>query len=134
MWHEVLLKLHGFVSFHSTTFSSWIFGGPLFFLVMEETRERGFCFAQRLIFNCIFSLEAFILPPLLHFFFVMAMARSFGNKEHHTKACRRVEMSNKETMVEDMRERTRASALLMTLGTCSAYLMVANDAVVIGKV
>lgn len=74
------------------------------------------------------------MPPLLHLFFVMAMAKSFGNKERHTNALRRVHTSNKETIVEDMSESRRARPLLMPQGTSSAYLMVANDAVVIGKV
>lgn len=64
----------------------------------------------------------------------MAMARSLGNKDRHTKACRRVETKSTATMVEDMRERPRAKPLLKKQGTSSAYLIVAIDAVVMGKV
>ena len=64
----------------------------------------------------------------------MAMARSLGNNVCHTKAWRRVETNRTDTIVEDMSERVRARTLVSTVGTCSAYLMVASEAVVMGKV
>lgn len=64
----------------------------------------------------------------------MAMARSLGNKVHQTKACRKVETNNTETIVDDMNERETARPLLRTEGTCSAYFMVATDTVVMGNV
>lgn len=64
----------------------------------------------------------------------MAMARSFGNKDCHTNACRRVETKSTVTMVEDTTERLRAKPLLKKHGTSSAYLIEAKDAVVMGKV
>lgn len=43
-------------------------------------------------------------------------------------------MNNTETIVEDMNDRLRARPLLKKQGTCSAYFIVATDAVVMGKV
>ncbi|KAG7028350.1 hypothetical protein SDJN02_09531 [Cucurbita argyrosperma subsp. argyrosperma] len=62
------------------------------------------------------------------------MARSLGNSVFQTKAWRRVETKRRDTMVEDMKERASASPLLTTVGTCSAYFMVATEAVVIENV
>lgn len=64
----------------------------------------------------------------------MAMARSFGNSVRQTKAWRRVEMNKMATIVDDTKERESARPLLIIVGTCSAYLMVATEAVVMGKV
>lgn len=68
------------------------------------------------------------------FLFFMAMARSFGNKVFQTKPCRRVETSSMATIVDDINESDKARPLLPTEGVCSAYLIEAIDAVVIGKV
>lgn len=64
----------------------------------------------------------------------MAMARSFGNKVFQTKPCKRVDTNRMATIVVDINERDKARPLLPTEGACSAYLIVAIDAVVIGKV
>jgi len=64
----------------------------------------------------------------------MAIATSFGNKFLHTKACKNVETNRTETMVEATNESERAKPLVITEVSCSAYLIVAIDAVVIGKV
>ncbi|RRT68993.1 hypothetical protein B296_00033325 [Ensete ventricosum] len=64
----------------------------------------------------------------------MAIARSFGNKDRQTNACRRVHRNNRDTMIEDMSDRLNARPLLKAHGTSSAYLMVATEAVVIGNV
>lgn len=97
---------------------------------MFVTSDSGDCFAQRLIsyafFNGFFSLPCFL--------FVMAIARSLGNRVRHTKAWRSVETSNMETIVDDMNESVKARPLLITVGTCSAYLIVAIEAVVMGNV
>lgn len=45
-----------------------------------------------------------------------------------------VETKSTETMVEDKKESVRTSPLLMKHGTFSAYLIVAREAVVMGKV
>lgn len=92
---------------------------------IDVTNERGECFVQRFI-------KGFL--SLLYLFFVMAMARSLGNKVFQTKACRRVETNNMQTIVVDMNERAKAKALVMKEGTSSAYFMVAIETVVIGKV
>lgn len=64
----------------------------------------------------------------------MAIARSLGKRVRQTKAWRRVEMNRMKTIVDDMKERVTARPLLMTEGACSAYFIVAIDAVVIGNV
>lgn len=62
------------------------------------------------------------------------MARSLGNNVCHKNACRRVEKNKTHTIVVDMKESDSASPFVITDGTSSAYLIVANDAVVMGKV
>jgi len=64
----------------------------------------------------------------------MAMATSFGNKFFHITACKTVETIRTETIVEDTNESERAKPFVITEVSCSAYLIVAIDAVVIGKV
>lgn len=93
---------------------------------IDVTNERGECFVQRFIKG--------FLSLLYLFFVIMAMARSLGNRVFQTKACRRVETNKMQTIVVDMNERAKASALVMKEGTSSAYLMVAIETVVIGKV
>jgi hypothetical protein len=106
-------------------------------LVIEDTRERGACLAHRLM-SCTLLLALF---PLSFGFtapfcrsLVMAMARSLGKSDRQTSACRSVDTSSIDTMVDDMRERLSARALLAKHGTASAYLTVASDAVVMGNV
>lgn len=106
-------------------------------LVMDDTSESGACFAHRLMSYTL--LPAFLpLPCGLNAPFclslVMAMARSLGNSDLQTNACRSVDTSSSDTIVVDMRERLSASALLVKHGSASAYLTVASDAVVIGNV
>lgn len=43
-------------------------------------------------------------------------------------------MNKMATIVDDTKERVSARPLLIIVGTCSAYLMVATEAVVMGKV
>lgn len=43
-------------------------------------------------------------------------------------------MNKMATIVDDTKERESARPLLIIVGTCSAYLMVATEAVVMGKV
>lgn len=43
-------------------------------------------------------------------------------------------MNKTVTIVVDMKERVSTKPLLKTVGTCSAYLMVATEKVVMGKV
>lgn len=88
------------------------------------------CLVQRLISYAL--LKGFF--SLVIFFFVIAIAKSFGNNVCQTKACRRVETNNTKTIADDMKERVIARPLLGIEGTSSAYLMVATEAVVIGKV
>lgn len=99
--------------------------------MVEETSDKGVCFVHPLTLYDDFFNGFFSLPCLL---FVMAIAKSLGNKVRQTKAWRRVETNNMETIVDDIKERLNARPLLMKQGTSSAYLIVAIDTVVIGKV
>lgn len=95
---------------------------------MKETAERADCYFELLTVGDFFSMG---LASSMAFFFVMAMAGSFGNK---TKPWMRVEKIRTQTMVVDIAERMTMSPLLRTFGTASPYLMVATAAVVMGKV
>lgn len=66
--------------------------------------------------------------------FVIAIARSFGNKLCQTKPWRSVETNKTQTIAEEMKESVSARARLVKQGTASAYFIVATEAVVIGKV
>ncbi|URE41025.1 Dihydrodipicolinate synthase [Musa troglodytarum] len=85
-----------------------------------RTNPRGDYYAQRLRSDLLLAAAAFsvprnLAPPLPSL--AMAMATSLGNKDRQTNAWRRVEESNRNTMVEDMTERLTARPLVKKHGT-----------------
>lgn len=73
---------------------------------VKETAERADCYFELLTVGDFFSMG---LASSMAFFFVMAMAGSFGNKECKTKPWMRVEKIRTQTMVVDIAERMTMS-------------------------